>query len=40
MSSIPFGIWFIWILNFGLSILAIVIAIVLNKKEGGKVKWQ
>jgi hypothetical protein len=40
VSAIPFGIWFMWIFNIGLSVLAIVIAVVQNKKEGGKVKWK
>jgi len=39
MSVIPAGIWFMWFLVFGMSIAAIVIAVVLNKREGGKIKW-
>ncbi|MDI3533651.1 MAG: hypothetical protein PWQ82_16 [Thermosediminibacterales bacterium] len=39
MSAIPTGIWFMWSLIFGMSIAAIIIAVVLNKKEGGKIKW-
>lgn len=39
MNVIPGGIWFMWALNFGLSILAVLVAVVINKKEGGKIKW-
>jgi hypothetical protein len=39
MSSIPVGIWFMWALNFGLSFASLIIAYVLNKKQGGKTKW-
>ncbi|MGO4887583.1 hypothetical protein ACJ2A9_07495 [Anaerobacillus sp. MEB173] len=40
MSAIPLGIWFMWTLNIGLAVLAIVIAVIQNKKEGGKIKWK
>jgi hypothetical protein len=39
MSSIPGGIWFMWFLNFGLAIASLVIARIINKKEGGETKW-
>lgn len=33
MSNIPIGIWFMWILNFGLAFLSLFVAIAINKKE-------
>lgn len=39
MNSIPGGIWFMWGLNFTLALISLIVAFILNKKEGGKTKW-